>query len=725
MRRPLVVVLEDLHWADTTSLRLLAHLATTGVTGPALVVATIRTGEGEPSESLRAAMAAMSRAAVSRIRLGGLTRESIGVLLGRFLDDHDPRLDVVVTDATGGNPFFVLEYARLLQVRDDLTPDRFVPDDLPVPDGVTDVLQQRIGRLPADAIATLRTAALVGPTIEPDMIGEIIGTPIEDILDHLDLALASGILTERPKGYAFSHALTREVLAAQWSAGRRIRMHDTIARALQARWADDPDRLAEIAHHAYQAAALGQEQSDRAVVALELAAKVAEARQAFDESLALWRRASETVSGSDAPVRRLPHLLGEARSLFRLARSADARTLVTQAVTTAAAAGRWSSVAQAATILNRAGVWTWREHGMPDEGFIAAMESALSWVDSATGARLLAALELEYSNAGATELADERGERAIQLARSTGDEALLAEVLFAGTMASYGPGKVPTRLTRTEELVTLPLRGELVAYADFVHAQALFAAGRVEEADAAAARCRADLSDLHHTGIEIPMLWWRLARARDCDDHATAAEVLAELGGYRERGVLTGTGLDLLYLMRTRAAGSPFPDELLSFARRVGGGMRALVGFEAMEAGRPDAALDVLGEPPAPGASDYAVLATYCLRVAVLASAGPGDALDADLDFLAVHTGSVATHGTIEHLGAVDYFLAVGEVARGNVDRAAGYLEDATELLRRMDIRPWLRRAEALRPSLPSAPAAHRVGKSAGNSVGNSRVSRR
>ena len=182
--------------------------------------------------------------------------------------------------------------------------------------------------------------------------------------------------------------------------------------------------------------------------------------------------------------------------------------------------------------------------------------------------------------------------------------------------------------------------------------------------------------------------------------------MLAELGGYRERGVLTGTGLDLLYLMRTRAAGSPFPDELLSFARRVGGGMRALVGFEAMEAGRPDAALDVLGEPPAPGASDYAVLATYCLRVAVLASAGPGDALDADLDFLAVHTGSVATHGTIEHLGAVDYFLAVGEVARGNVDRAAGYLEDATELLRRMDIRPWLRRAEALRPSLPSAPAA-------------------
>ncbi len=95
-----------------------------------------------------------------------------------MITTHD--LDVVVTDATGGNPFFVLEYARLLQVRDDLTPDRFVPADLPVPDGVTDVLEQRIGRLPADAVATLRTAALIGPTIEPDMIGEIIGTPIED-----------------------------------------------------------------------------------------------------------------------------------------------------------------------------------------------------------------------------------------------------------------------------------------------------------------------------------------------------------------------------------------------------------------------------------------------------------------------------------------------------------------------------------------------------------------
>ena len=515
-------------------------------------------------------------------------------------------------------------------------------------------------------------------------------------MDHLDLALASGLLAERPTGYAFSHALTRDVLAAQWSAGRRIRLHDTIARVLEARSADDPDRAAEIAHHSYQAAALGPDHADRAVAALERAASVAETRHAFDESLALWRRASETMVGPDAAMRRVPDRLGEARSLFRLARYPQGRAVVSDAVITAASAGRWSLVAQGAAILNRAGVWTWREHGTTNAEFIAALESALTWVDAATGARLLAALEMEYSNAGATHLADERGERAVQLARATGDEALLAEVLFAGAMASYGPGKVSRRLTRTAELVTLPLRGELTAYAEFVHAQALFAAGRVEDADVAATRCREALSELRHTGIEIPMLWWRWARATDRDDRDGTAEVLAELGTYQERGVLTGTGLDLLYALRTRPVTAPFPDDLLGFARRVGGGMRAVVGFEAMEAGRPDAALDLLGDPPAPGASDYSVLATYCLRVAVLASAGPGDALDADLEFLAAHTGSVVVYGTIEHIGAVDYFLALGETARGNVESARKYLAPARELLQRMDIRPWLRRADAL-----------------------------
>lgn len=694
--RPLVVVLEDLHWADATSLRLLAHLATTGVAGTVLVVATIRTGEGEPSSALTAAMAAMSRASASRIRLGGLSPTSVGVLLRQLLDDHDSRLDLMVARATGGNPFFVLEYARLLEVRDDLTADRFDPHDLPVPDGVTDVLQQRIGRLPSDALATLRTAALIGTTIDPDVIREVTGTSIADTLDHLDLALASGILTERPPGYAFSHSLTRDVLAAQWSAGRRIRMHDAIARVLLAQGADDPDRAAEIAHHAYQAAALGPEQSDRAVEALERAARVAEARQAFDESLALWRRASQTISGADAALRRLPARLGEARSLFRLARHAQGREVVTEVVTSAAAAGRWASVAQGATILNRAGVWTWREHGVPDERLIAALESALDWVDAPTGARLLAALQIEYSHAGVSDLADERGDRAVHLARSTGNETLLAEVLLAGTMAAYGPGTVVARLARTEELVALPLRGELMAYANFVHARTLFAAGRVDDADAAAARCQAALSDLRHTGIEIPLLGWRLARARDRDDHEAAAQVLVELRVHSDRGVLTGTGVDLLYALRTRVDG-PFPDDLLDFARRVGGGMRALVCFEAMEAGRLDAALELIGDPPAPDAADYSVLATHCLRVAVLASGGPGEAFDADLEFLSAHSGSVVTYGTIEHLGAVDYFLALGELMRGNPDRAAGYLDDATELLQRMDIRPWLRRAQTLK----------------------------
>jgi DNA-binding SARP family transcriptional activator len=694
--KPLVVVLEDLHWADTTSLRLLAHLATSGVAGPVLIVATIRTGEGSRPEPLVAAMAAMSRASASRIRLDGLGAESVGALLSRMIEAHDPRLDAVVSAATGGNPFFVLEYAHLLQARDDLAPGRFDPTALPIPDGIADVLHQRVERLPRDAATTLRIAALTGPAIDPGLVAEITGSDVDDILDHLDLALAAGILTERPSGYGFSHALTREVLAAELSAGRRIRLHDRIARVLLESAGDDPDRAAEIAHHAYQAAALGPEQASRAAPALERATAVAETRQAFDESLALWRRASDTINGPQADLRQVPDRLGEARSLFRLARYPEARAVVAEAVIIAGDGGRWSLVGQGAAILNRSGVWSWSEHEVLDEPFAAALESAVGWVDNATGARILAALARIFATAGRQDKADDFGMRAQRVARLTGDDALLAEVLFASAMSSFGPGKVAQRLRYTTELTTMQLRGELAVYADFVHGQTLFASARVDEADAVVARCRAALADLHHSGIEIPMLWWRLARARDRDDLAEADAVLAEMAAYHDRGLIVGAGLDVLFALHSRPPGTPLDDESLRSARVGQASLRARVAFEAMETGRDEDARNLIGPPPAPGAAHYAVLAAYCLRIAVHASGGPGRVLDDELGFLRAHAGAVVVYGTVEHLGAVDYFIALGDLARGDLASSRRHLESARDLLQRMDIRPWLRRADAL-----------------------------
>ena len=125
---------------------------------------------------------------------------------------HDPQLDTIVADVTGGNPFFVLQYARLLAGLPDL--EHVDPAALPVPDGIRDVLRQRIQRLPEKAVRTLTAAAVLGRHIDPDLVAELAGTPVDQCLDLLDLAMTSGLVEERDAGYAFVHALARETISA-------------------------------------------------------------------------------------------------------------------------------------------------------------------------------------------------------------------------------------------------------------------------------------------------------------------------------------------------------------------------------------------------------------------------------------------------------------------------------------------------------------------------------
>ena len=164
--RGLVLALEDLHRADASSLQLLAHLAATAPAAPLLVVVTRRsTDTGTAEEPLVEALAALARAGADGLRLEGLDTPAVGRLMSGLLGDHDPGLDERVAEATAGNPFYVAEYARLLSARPDLA--RLDPDRLPVPDGVRDVLRQRLGRLPAEARTLLGQAAVLGQVADP------------------------------------------------------------------------------------------------------------------------------------------------------------------------------------------------------------------------------------------------------------------------------------------------------------------------------------------------------------------------------------------------------------------------------------------------------------------------------------------------------------------------------------------------------------------------------
>jgi DNA-binding SARP family transcriptional activator len=690
---PLLVVLEDIHWADATSLGLLRHLASSAATRAmsVAVLCTRRTTEAETGDSLVDILAVLARAGAERVRLDGLDTGSVGALLTAAIGAHDARLDEFVGEVTGGNPFFVLQYARQLASLPDL--GHVEPATLPVPDGIRDVLRQRIRRLPEPVVRTLTAAAVLGRSIDPDVVAELAGVPVDDCLDHLDLAMASGLVDDQGAGYVFVHALARESLYAELSAARRMRLHDRAGRVVEAHRGSEVDAAADIAHHTHLAAPLGPEHAARACSWLARAAAVAEARCAHAEALAIWRQVED-----DAPTdsdTRIEAKCGAAAALLRMARTVEGRLEVEEAVQVARRVGRWDLVARAAAIYNGAGVWSWREHGERDHEFIEVLTEAARHVAAPQRARVLAALQMEYFYGWDSTVADPVGAESVELARASGDQQLLIEVLLVRILATWGPSRAPTRLELIDEVLSYEPTGELRVFILFQLATALYDVFEPQRADEVMRQCADEAAALRHTGVEIPLAWWRAARGRDLDDPAAA-----ELGDvaftlHRTSGYIAGAELQCLAAIRGSAPGTPVPDDVVEVARTANPGLRAMVAHAALEAGDPDTAYSLLGEPAPPGAMEYSVLAGHCLRVLVLAETGSAEEVRAALARIAPYAGQTVAYGTVDHLGVVDHFLACGYAALGD-PRAVEHARVAVELNERLQCRPWLRRAEAL-----------------------------
>ena len=351
---PLLVVLEDVHWADASSLRLLGYAAEALADAPVALAVTRRSvdeSRGSGSDALTAAMAALARAGARRVALEGLTGPEVGELLAATLGARDPSLAAVLTRRTEGNPFYLLELARLLEARGTVDPADAAA--LPVPEGVRDVIRLRIGRLPAPARTLLDHGSVAGRVLDPEVLAEVTDRPLDEVLDQLDLCVASGLVVADGPKYQFTHAITREGVYEGIPSGRRIRMHALLAESLRGR--GDPELVTDLAHHARIAAALGPDHAALASDDLAAAARQAELRHAFDEALPLWQQAvdADTASRRDDPMRRYSMLRGTTAAQFRLADIEGARTSVDAAIAAAHALGRWDLVAEAADELRR------------------------------------------------------------------------------------------------------------------------------------------------------------------------------------------------------------------------------------------------------------------------------------------------------------------------------------------------------------------------------------
>ncbi|MFD3585467.1 BTAD domain-containing putative transcriptional regulator [Streptomyces sp. NPDC058683] len=236
---PLAVLLEDLHHADAETLALVeAAAAVTGV--PLLTVAAYR--PAEVGEHLLRTLARLAPGAPHRIALGGLPPRDTATLVDAVCGAPvDPATVAALTERTGGNPFYVLESARLLA-------DRGAPVALSeVPQGVRDVLRRRLALLPAAARAVVQLTAVLGLEAEVALLVDAADAPEEEVLAGLDAALAADLLAEPGPGRVrFVHALVRDTVYADLSGARRSRLHTRVARL---RRRHRPGELATPAHH--------------------------------------------------------------------------------------------------------------------------------------------------------------------------------------------------------------------------------------------------------------------------------------------------------------------------------------------------------------------------------------------------------------------------------------------------------------------------------------------
>ncbi len=413
--RPMVLVLDDLHWADEPSLLLLKFVA--GEIGSAglLIVGTYRDVELGRHHPLARVLGELGG---TRIALGGFTPEAIE----RYVEmtagaKPPPGLAEAVHAQTDGNPFFVGEVVRLLASEGRLTdPDSWQGQ---IPQGVREVVGRRLDRLSEQTNEGLKVAAVIGREFDVDVLVKVKGVTDAEEHDGRRAARrsASGWSPTPAAGASrFAHALVRDTLYEEVSPPQRAELHQKTALALEELYGDDPGRLGELAHHFLAGASRGD--AGKAIDYAERAGEQAMDQLAYEEAAELYERALEVLELQDEPDERAPPEPGRWRwAAPRRARrrSRDARRAFGRAAESARALGDADGLVGAAI-----GIAMLSEAGRPTSAWSALIDEALEAIGpepSAARASLLSAKSQELYWVDAQGLSAPLVEEAIEIAR--------------------------------------------------------------------------------------------------------------------------------------------------------------------------------------------------------------------------------------------------------------------------------------------------------------------
>ncbi|WP_156746587.1 BTAD domain-containing putative transcriptional regulator, partial [Mycobacterium sp. E1715] len=288
-RAPVVLILDDLHWAAKPTLLLLRHLLRFGEQARLQIIGTYRSTDLDRAHPLAAMLADLHRdGTASRLALSGLDEDDVTAYVAEA-GYNDEELARALASVTGGNPFFLIEALRHV----DESGGRW--DQSTLPQGVREAVSRRLSRLPAEANKALAAAAVVGSRFALELVERVVG---DDLVDAFDEACKAGIVIEEPGGrYRFNHALVRQSLLAELPSVRRMRLHQRIATTLESEPGADEELLAELAYHYFECAWAGN--AAKAVEYCRRAADQAMTRLAYEGAADLYDRALHALEEID------------------------------------------------------------------------------------------------------------------------------------------------------------------------------------------------------------------------------------------------------------------------------------------------------------------------------------------------------------------------------------------------------------------------------------------
>ncbi|OKI36674.1 ATPase [Saccharothrix sp. CB00851] len=677
-QRPVVVVLEDLHWADPASLKLLEFAAQHTWFERVLVIGTYRDTEVDAEDHpLRPLMTPLLGRAAT-VALTGLSPGEVGELMTRTAG-REPDADLVaeVHSRTGGNPFFVEQTARLWHGGGPVTA---------IAPGVRDALRRRLSLLPAQVGELLTTAAVVGREFHRRVLAAVASLPVPAVDRLLDQAVQARLVVGSGGGrFSFAHDLVRETLYGALSDVDAA--HAAVVRALDGEPAEEV-LPADLARHAHLA---GERlDPDRAVDLIVAAARDASRRMAVEEAAGHYRRALERAAGAR---RRIAVALELGNELYHCAEPVEAQRVFDEAAALARELDDPEPFARVALAVYR----------------FAEDEDRAGVVVREAYDRLIG----PPPDVPTEVLAREISLHAIEAARGGGDDDALASGLWAVHDTTWGIGNAEQRLALTDELITVSRRsgaqtGEYFAtsfrwvalvelgdprYLDQVHSfvalserlgmtrfafsaaidQSIIAVlqGRYAEAEALLVKAT-ELGASSHTGFRLMYLhlWWALRLSQG--EFAALDELMPEL----------------------LASNHPFPG--------------LLTGIAAVERGDVAGTPVQLGQAAQDDRNQLSFEGLWLRFQAQFAHAAGDRELAARVrERLAPHRGKwlVSLYGC-DISGPVDLWLGLVDLVLGRCDEAVEELTAAQRSAERMRAVPW---AERARRHLAEVPASEVV----------------